>query len=174
MNETFEASLQEICERLASQKLPRWSELPDLELYMDQVLALVSRYLDGNLGDKGLTASMVNNYVKLGIMPAPVRKKYTRVHLAYLIVICLLKPVLPIPSIEQMIRRELETLSEDEFYDSFCALYEQTDAAVAETALAFSRTGNRLSLSSVFAPALRARAEQSLAAQQLSGGIIEN
>lgn len=174
MNETFEASLKEICARLTSQRLPRWSELPDLELYMDQVLALVSRYLDGNLGDKGLTASMVNNYVKLGIMPAPVRKKYTRVHLAYLIVICLLKPVLPIPSIEQMIRRELETLSEEEFYDNFCDLYEQTDAAVAESALTFFRAGSRLSLSSVFAPALRARAEQSLAAQQLSVGIPEN
>lgn len=174
MNEPFEASLQEICKRLASQRLPRWAELPDLELYMDQVLALVSRYLDGNLGDKGLTASMVNNYVKLGIMPAPVKKKYTRVHLAYLIVICLLKPVLPISSIEQMIRRELETLSEAEFYDSFCTLYEQTDAAVAETAAAFSRSGHCLALSSVFAPALRARAEQSLAVQQLSVGMTES
>lgn len=173
MNNEFDSTLQSLCERLATQTLPHWDELPDLELYMDQVLALISRYLDGNLGDKGLTASMVNNYVKLGVMPPPVRKKYTRVHLAYLVVICLMKPVLPIPSIEQMIRRELESLSEQEFYDAFCTLFEQTDAAVAETAMSYSRSEVRLSLSSVFAPALRARAEQSLAVQQLTADSEE-
>ena len=49
--------------------LPRWAELPDLELYMDQVLSLIERYLGSDPGfdRRGLTASMVNNYVKLGV-----------------------------------------------------------------------------------------------------------
>ena len=72
-----------LCERVASQRLPRWAELPDLELYMDQVLSLVERYLGSYPGfdGKGLTASMVNNYVKLGVMPAPV--KTTRRRLSF-------------------------------------------------------------------------------------------
>ena len=89
----MEADLKSACEMLAKRTLPRCNELPDLELYMDQVTSLIGRYLKD---DRELTASMVNNYVKHKAMPAPVRKKYTREHLAYLIVICTLKPVLPI------------------------------------------------------------------------------
>jgi len=94
-----------LCGRVAAQRLPRWAELPDLELYMDQVLSLIERYLGSYPGfdGRGLTASMVNNYVKLGVMPPPVRKKYTRVHLAYLIVICVLKASLPIDSIRNIV-----------------------------------------------------------------------
>ena len=61
----------------AACRLPRWAELPDLELYMDQVLLLAERSLgpDAPSDHKGLTASMVNNYVKLGLLPPPVKKK---------------------------------------------------------------------------------------------------
>ena len=84
-------------ERMADYRLPRWEELPDLELYMDQVLSLVERYLGDYPGfeERRLTASMVNNYVKMGVMPPPVKKRYSRVHLAYLLMICLLKAALP-------------------------------------------------------------------------------
>ena len=100
----MDADLKSTCETLAKRTLPRWNELPDLELYMDQVTSLVGRYLKD---DRELTASMVNNYVKHKAMPAPVRKKYTREHLAYLVVICTLKPVLPISTIRQMMVDEL-------------------------------------------------------------------
>ena len=86
---------------LAAQRLPRWDELPDIDLYLDQVLTLLDKYLGPFLPENGghaLTASMINNYVKLRIVPAPVKKRYGRVQLAYLLVIgLLLKQVLPIP-----------------------------------------------------------------------------
>ena len=63
------ALLEENCSLLAGHTLPRWAELPDLPLYMDQVLGLMERYLGAYPGfdGKGLTASMVNNYVKQNI-----------------------------------------------------------------------------------------------------------
>lgn len=57
--------------------LPRWEELPDIELYMDQVISLVGKYLTPILPKQEqalLTKSMVNNYVKLELIPAPVKK----------------------------------------------------------------------------------------------------
>lgn len=62
---------------LAAQRLPRWDELPDIDLYLDQVLTLLDKYLGPFLPENGghaLTASMINNYVKLRIVPAPVKK----------------------------------------------------------------------------------------------------
>ena len=153
-------------------RLPRWAELPDLELYMDQVLGLIQRYLGSYPGfdDKGLTASMVNNYVKLGIMPAPVRKKYTRLHLAYLIVICLLKSSVPIAGVQKMIAAELAHSDAETAYDRFCALFERTGQAVSssrETLLTF-QPGSTDPAAPIWCAAVRAQAEQALALKLLS------
>lgn len=100
---------QALRERLCARRLPRWEELPDFDLYMDQVLALAGRYLGSGpeTGEKALTASMVNNYVKMGVMPPPVKKRYGRMHIAHLLAICVLKSVLSISEIRELIRREL-------------------------------------------------------------------
>lgn len=50
-------------------QLPRWNLLPDIELYMDQVLTLIEKYLSPLIvqpNQKIITAAMINNYVKLG------------------------------------------------------------------------------------------------------------
>ena len=83
--------------------LPLWEELPDIELYMDQVITLIERYLAplvGQTDNKVITSAMINNYVKLNIMPKPNKKRYERLHMAYLIVITILKQVLLIPEIK--------------------------------------------------------------------------
>ena len=72
-------------EDLQRYHLPRWEELPDIELYMDQVITLIERYLAPLLeeadeeNNKIITSAMINNYVKLGIMPKPIKKRYERV-----------------------------------------------------------------------------------------------
>lgn len=103
--------------------LPSWDELPDFELYMDQVLSLVSRFLDlfphTEGSDPIITPSTINNYVRMKIMPAPVKKKYTRIHLAYLLIICTLKQNLSISVVSRIIPMNI---SEDEvrtIYDDF-------------------------------------------------------
>ena len=74
---------------------------------------------------------MINNYVKLRIVPAPVRKRYGRVQLAYLLVIGLLKQVLPIPDVKTLLESQFE------------GAQEQTDGGAGETRL---REGFRLLL----------------------------
>ncbi len=166
--EAFEPSAAErTFAALKSQKLPRWAELPDLDLYMDQVLSLAGRYLSPLPGfdGKGLTASMVNNYVKQGVLPAPVKKKYSRSHLARLLMICVLKPVLPIPSIQRVLALSLSTQTEECFYDRFCSQFEESGRAAAAACFA---DGAADSGELLIRAALRAQAEQALAVQLCS------
>ena len=119
--ENFSSYYHEMSATLRKFRLPTWEEFPDIELYMDQMTLLINRYLaigDGG-EEKAVTASMINNYVKMRIMPPPVKKKYSREHLAYLVVICSLKDALGISAIQKMFPPELEGDMLRERYDSF-------------------------------------------------------
>ena len=155
-------SLTEVCTQLEAHRLPRWEEIPELELYMDQVLSLVHRYLNAYPGyeEKGLTASMVNNYVKAGLLPPPVKKRYTRVHLARLLVICVLKASLPIPMIGEILGSAAIREDQRDFYDRFCRQFETTNREVAS---AYRNNGADSLTDTVCRAALRAQAEQALA-----------
>lgn len=99
--------------------LPTWDELPTIDLYMDQVILLLTKYLEifGVVAsDKIITPTMINNYVKQKTIPAPVKKRYSKMHLAYLIIICILKQTLSISTISKIIPPDL---AEDEV----CAIY---------------------------------------------------
>ncbi|MGI6315602.1 MAG: DUF1836 domain-containing protein [Christensenellales bacterium] len=111
-------------QEIASSKLPRWNELPDLELYMDQVIALIDKYLLAFLKCSAagqVTPTMINNYVKMGVIPSPVKKRYSRAHLAYLIMVFILKQSLSIGEIDTLFRLQLETRDISELYDDFCS-----------------------------------------------------
>ncbi len=110
--------------------LPRWEELPEIDLYMDQVITLMSKYMSrfSAEGEAPLTSSMINNYVKHGIIPSPVKKKYSRVHISRLIIICVMKPVLPIPSIGMLIDNLLRTRTEKEVLNFFSSHFEKSFA----------------------------------------------
>ena len=96
--------LAEWLENLEKFDLPDWDSLPQLDLYMDQVILLLNRYLSPIVGEeKYVTASIINNYVRMKVMPPPVKKRYSRVHLAYLIIICTLKQSLSISCIQRML-----------------------------------------------------------------------
>ena len=82
--------------------IPKWDDLPTIDHYMDQVIALMSQYLK-NFASAAITPPMINNYVKLKAMPAPYKKKYSRIHIAYLIMISTLKYALSIPTIQIII-----------------------------------------------------------------------
>ena len=106
--------------------LPTWDELPEIELYMDQVIVLMEKYLSDSTypDNKIITPSMINNYVKLGIMPAPIKKKYSREHLAYLVIICSLKQVVPLPNIKEIMENRLKSHSISEILDFYSNLYD--------------------------------------------------
>ena len=92
---------------LKDHHLPAWNEIPDFGLYMEQVIVLMNQYLDylpPELKDSaGMTAATINNYVRKNIMPEPRKKRYYRVHLAYLIIICTLKQSLSISTITKLL-----------------------------------------------------------------------
>ena len=87
--------------------MPRFDEIPDIDLYMDQLLVYIDKVLSpiliNSTGEKTLTTSMVNNYVKQGILPATVKKRYSREHVIILIEICLAKQIYSIPEIGKLI-----------------------------------------------------------------------
>ena len=92
-------------ERLRTQRPVPWDQLPDFSLYMDQVLSYMDRQVIRFDEDDGLTAAMVNNYTKSGLVPRAEGKKYNRDHLAYLTAICVLKRVMSTRDMDLLIRR---------------------------------------------------------------------
>lgn len=118
---------------LQSFHLPRWEELPDFDLYMDQLITLIKNYLHPLCLDESnlITSSMVNNYVKLNIIPKPTKKRYQRIHLAYLIAITLLKQVLTISEIRDGIDLQANICGLKEAYNMFC---EEQENAIHKTA----------------------------------------
>ncbi len=98
--------------------LPRWEELPDIDLYMDQVLSLTARYLDP-MQIKPVTAAMINNYVKLQLIPKPVGKRYSRMHVAYIFAIAVLKDVFEISQIQAGVSTQIRLLGLKNAYNLF-------------------------------------------------------
>lgn len=99
---------------------PKWSELPDIDLYLDQVLLYINQIEGENQHYKReLTASMINNYVKHGQLAKPIKKKYNRQQIARLIVITSFKNVFSIQEISQTLalltKNEPSQLRYDEF-----------------------------------------------------------
>ena len=105
----------------AQQVFPKWDELPDLELYLDQVLLYVNNVCGSSISaaDKGLTASMINNYVKHGYISKPVKKKYQRRQVARLIAITTLKTVFSIQEISATLNMLHKEADSRELYDDF-------------------------------------------------------
>ena len=109
---------------MTTQQYPLWEELPEIELYLDQVLLYVNQVTQSTLGpnDKGLTASMVNNYVKHCHVAKPIKKKYNAAQVARLIVITSLKTVFEISEIAktlEILRTDAE--SQKSYYNDFVA-----------------------------------------------------
>ncbi|KRM88032.1 DUF1836 domain-containing protein [Lacticaseibacillus thailandensis] len=104
--------------QLARANWPRWADLPQFDLYMDQVLQFVND-LTAPTGMGELTATMVNNYVKKGVIKAPIKKKYTRAQVANIIVIAILKPVFALDTIADGIRYQLVNRTPSQAYDAF-------------------------------------------------------
>lgn len=106
--------------------IPRWKELPDIDLYLDQVVTLIEKSLsnyiknDNEKSDTLVTKTMINNYVKHQVMKAPINKKYRKEHLAYLFVIFVLKQVYSMTDIKKLINLAIATSPVDQAYDRFC------------------------------------------------------
>ena len=104
--EDWKEQVRQLARELADAPQIRREEIPDLEIYMDQL----TTYLDRRLGfynrEEGVpfvTRSMVNNYSKAGVLPPPVSKRYNRVHVMVLSLVCQLKRLFTIQDLGRLL-----------------------------------------------------------------------
>ena len=104
--------------------LPRWEELPNFDLYLDQVITLIEGYLQ-NLFDE-------ENDTILKLIPKAEKKRYNRMHIAYLIAITILQQVLTISEVKQGIEYQAGINGLNEAFNLFCEEQEAAIKAVAD------------------------------------------
>lgn len=115
---------------LNNYRLPFWEDIPDFGLYMEQVISLLRSYLDylppELKEEQVVTAAAINNYVRKKVMPVPVKKKYYRIHIAYLIMICTLKQSLSIPTLQTLVPMDLTQEQMQERYNAYVRRHHAT------------------------------------------------
>ena len=109
---TNEERLNELLAHLDSLDHIHVDEIPQIDLYMDQVTTFMEKHL-GELKrypeDKVLTKTMINNYAKNNLLPSPVRKKYTQEHILLLVFIYYFKNLLSFTDIGTVLSYITET-----------------------------------------------------------------
>lgn len=100
-------------------RLPRYREIPDVGLYLEQVSKFIDQTLSP-LGWESLTGSMISNYVKKGLISSPVKKLYSRDQIGHLLFIALAKSVLSLEDLVSFIRLQERTYATEVAYDYFC------------------------------------------------------
>ena len=111
-------------------RLPRFREIPDVGLYLDQTVKYINRFLSP-LGME-ITASMISNYVKKGYIPSPLRKQYNAEQIARLFFLSIAKQVISMENIARLFTMQKKTYQNDIAYNYFCTELENTLAFTFE------------------------------------------
>lgn len=127
-----------------------WDNLPDIDLYMDQVVSYLSRQTVGGKAPS-MTSAMINNYVKDELLPRACGKRYHREHLVYLTAVGLLKNVLTVKDMKLLLDNAITEGEEEAFYAHFLQLVDEafsgtntaldsnlSEESLAEAALVFA------------------------------------
>lgn len=109
---------------------PRWNDIPEIDLYMDQVVNLLEKKLSPLMVDdeKIVTSTMINNYVKQKIITPPQKKKYDRKQVACLFIIILMKKVFSVSEIAFFLEH-INNSGNNNFdmaYNHFCDMLENS------------------------------------------------
>lgn len=119
------AELKQYLKDVSSFSLPKYKELPGVELYMEQVLKFINGALEtiSPNEERQLTSFMVNNYVKAKMVSEPVKKKYSRDQIGYLMAICLMKSTISMSDMSLLLELD-KGISNDKgkLYAFFCEL----------------------------------------------------
>ena len=113
-----ENTKEEIQNLIKDFSLPRYNDIPNVGLYLEQVVKYISEYLEP-LGSFSLTGSMVSNYVKKGLVENPVKKQYDREQIAYLFFIAVAKNMLSMEDIRLLFEKQHNTYEPKRAYDYF-------------------------------------------------------
>lgn len=126
----MDTEIKDWIKKIEKMHLPRWEQLPELALYLDQVLEYVNDHVgiifikQSESSEKILTSSMINNYVKNQIMPPPIKKKYDKDHIAFIITITVLKQVSNLSDVSQGIKHLTSVLGKVDAYNAFVSFLE--------------------------------------------------
>ena len=99
-------------------RLPRYSEIPDVGLYLEQTTKYINKYLQP-IGFE-ITASMIKNYVKKGLVKNPEQKQYYADQIAHLISISVLKNVISLENIASLFVYQQNVYTDEIAYNYFC------------------------------------------------------
>ena len=114
---------QQIAQSVCDFRLPRYEEIPNVGLYLEQTTKYISEFLDP-IQEGALTSSMISNYVKKHLIDSPVKKQYSRDQIAYLIFIAVSKNALSLDALMNFIKLQKRTYSPQRAYDYFCQQFE--------------------------------------------------
>lgn len=106
MSNPMDDFIQSILKNLEKANYIKPDEIPNIELYMDQVTTFMDSHLaysKRNEEDKILTKTMINNYAKNDLLPPPVKKKYSKEHILMMIFIYYFKGILSINDIQSIL-----------------------------------------------------------------------
>ena len=118
-----DSTKQQVSQSVKDFRFPRYNEIPNVGLYLEQATKYVGEYL-APLGEYTLTPSMISNYVKKGLVANPVKKQYSRDHIAYLFFIAVAKSVLSLDALTGIIKLQQQTYTLPKAYDYFCGEFE--------------------------------------------------
>ena len=120
----MEAKMKEtLCRSIRDFRLPKYSEIPDVGLFLEQTTKYVSQCLEP-LESVTITNSMISNYVKMKLIESPMKRQYSREQIAYLIFIAIAKTVLSLEHIQMFIRLQRRTYEAQHAYEYFCSEFE--------------------------------------------------
>lgn len=134
INKSLEIWLTELDEY----QLTQYEKLPDIDLYMDQVITYLEKQLRTfqlSSLDKQITSSMINNYVKGEVIPSPTAKRYSKEHIALILEVCLLKKALSISNIKNILDSNYKDTDFANTYNDFAKASSDTLHNVAENTL---------------------------------------
>ena len=122
---------QKIADSIRPFHLPRYEEIPDSGMYLEQTAKYICEFLNPVLGN-AITTSMISNYVKKDLIDNPVKKQYNREQIAYLIFIAIAKNVMSLDGLINFIALQKRTYNLRKAYDYFCDQFEVTLFYTAE------------------------------------------
>ena len=103
-------------------RLPKYSEIPDVGLFLEQTTKYISQCL-APLGIT-ITGSMISNYVKMGLIDSPVKKQYSREQIAYLLFVAVGKSVLSLENIQTLFALQKQSYTPQHAYEYYCTEFE--------------------------------------------------
>ena len=110
---------QELAQEMSVFCLPRYAQLPDMGLYLEQTVQYINQCLKP-LGCMEITGSMVRNYVKMDLIENPVKKRYYANQIAHIICVTMLKHVMELEHIGRFFAMQQTVYTDQVAYDYFC------------------------------------------------------